>query len=643
MKSIYLFLLVLIFTGTELLAQDFQNYNYQAIARESGEVISNQNVSLRFTFHENSALGTIIFQESQTTTTNEFGMLNLVIGQGTVLMGDINDLGSGNDNYFLRVELDTGSGFVDMGANQISSVPFATRALNVENDQDNQTLFISGNQLSIDGGNTITIPSTGGGTDNQTMNFNSSNSQLSISGGNTVDLSTLDQDLSISGSQLVISGGTNVNLNDLDDQTLSISGNQLSIDNGNTITLPSSGGGSDDQTISLSGNTLTIEDGNSVNLSTIDNQTLSVLGNQLTINNGNTVSLPSSSLWDENGTNINYTVGNVGIGTDEPEFDMHVDGEFFVNSLAGRINFGAPGDGNRWRMSTQGSGSNLQFQSKPSGSNTFTRRLFFAQDGNIAIGNNSNPDEELVIGTNLGSGWVIPAVTVGGTSGGAFQAGNSDYKISFSSSSTFNRARIISSSPNGFGTGEIEMRTNGLSLGENPGAPGAYMLRMEHSSFGLLLERFNTSNDWELLTSSGAAGNLNLYDNGILAGVFSGTDGSYNTSSDRRLKKNIQPVESMLNKVLKLNPSTYYYKRDPNQKIPSIGFIAQEAKELFPELVMVSEDERSKGMHAVNYGGFSVVAIKAIQEQQEIISDQQKQINELKELIDNLAIQVQKH
>jgi len=569
MKSLYLFLLVLIFTGTELLAQDFQNYNYQAIARESGEVISNQNVSLRFTFHENSALGTIIFQESQTTTTNEFGMLNLVIGQGNVLMGDIDDLGSGNDNYFLRVELDTGSSFVDMGANQISSVPFATRALNVENDQDNQTLSISGNQLSIVGGNTITIPSTGGGTDNQTMNFNNSNSQLSISGGNTVDLSTLDQDLSISGSQLVISGGTNVNLNDLDDQTLSISGNQLSIDNGNTITLPSSSGGSDDQTISLSGNTLAIEDGNSVNLSSIDNQTLSVSGNQLTIDNGNTVTLPSNSVWEEGINEINYSSGNVNIA-----------------------------------------------------------------DNNVS-------DETLRIGTDAPLGGIFPAVIVGGGNGGFLAAGDTDYNLSLFSGTWEGRSIITSSSPDGYGKGEIEMKTDGLSLGENPEAPGAYMLRMEHSSFGFLLEREDTSNNWEFLTSNGTAGNLDLYDNGSFTGSFSGTDGSYNTSSDRRLKRNIQPIESMLNKVLKLNPSTYFYKRDPNQKIPSIGFIAQEAKELFPELVMVSEDERSKGMHAVNYGGFSVVAIKAIQEQQEIISDQQKQINELKELIENLAIQVQ--
>ena len=319
--------------------------------------------------------------------------------------------------------------------------------------------------------------------------------------------------------------------------------------------------------------------------------------------------------------------GFIGVGTINPEFRFHINGEFFINSQIGRFNIGAPGDGARWRFSTQGSGANLQLQSKPNGSNVYTRRVYFADDGNVAIGDNSNPDEELVIGDNLGSGWAVPAITVAGTSGGALEVGGTnDYTVAIDNGSAFGRTRIISSSPSGYGRGEIEMRTDGLYIGENANSPGSYRLQVEHASFGINIAREGSSNDWEVLTSVGTNSNLNLYANGGLVGFFNGVDGSYSTSSDRRLKKNIQSMGSVLDKVLQLKPSMYeYIHNNPDQK-QSIGFVAQEVKGLFPELVNIQEDERSRGIHAVNYAGFSTVTVKAIQEQQKIIETQKAQI-----------------
>ncbi|HAI20089.1 MAG TPA: hypothetical protein DCM10_20015, partial [Xanthomarina gelatinilytica] len=64
-----------------------------------------------------------------------------------------------------------------------------------------------------------------------------------------------------------------------------------------------------------------------------------------------------------------------------------------------------------------------------------------------------------------------------------------------------------------------------------------------------------------------------------------------------------------------------------------IGFIAQEVKSLFPELVHFSEADE---LYGIDYAGFSVVAIKAIQEQQHEIEDLKVQVNELKDLIETL-------
>lgn len=328
------------------------------------------------------------------------------------------------------------------------------------------------------------------------------------------------------------------------------------------------------------------------------------------------------------GNAIHYSSGAVGINSADPEFDLHVDGELFVNSGAGRLNIGLPNNGNQWRFSTQGSGGNLQLQSKPAGSFTYTRRMYLnGSTGNVAIGNNSSPDEELVVGSNLGSAWAVPAITVGGTTGGAIQAGNTSYQVSLENSSTFGRARMIVTSPTGFGRGEIEMRTNGLTVGENAGGPGSFMLKVAHGSFGMNLERAGTSNDWELLTSSAAASNLNLYANGAFRGSFSGADGTWNPSSDRQFKADIEPLESVLANVMRLTPSSYRMLGTGGQG-RSIGFIAQDVQPLFPDLVHSVDDGRTRAL-TLNYGGFAVLAIRAIQEQQAMIRSLERSVEEL--------------
>jgi hypothetical protein len=72
--------------------------------------------------------------------------------------------------------------------------------------------------------------------------------------------------------------------------------------------------------------------------------------------------------------------------------------------------------------------------------------------------------------------------------------------------------------------------------------------------------------------------------------------------------------------------------KDGKQKI---GLLAQEIKEVFPELV--SEDDNE--MLAVNYQGLVPVLINALKEQQteiDILKNQQSEIDELKELVKQL-------
>lgn len=94
-------------------------------------------------------------------------------------------------------------------------------------------------------------------------------------------------------------------------------------------------------------------------------------------------------------------------------------------------------------------------------------------------------------------------------------------------------------------------------------------------------------------------------------------------SSDRTLKKNIEPVEDGLNLVSKLDPVFFDWKA--NDK-PSIGFIAQDVLEVVPAAVEETQD----GTLAVDYGKLVAPLVAAVQEQQKQIEHLQAEVKELR-------------
>jgi hypothetical protein len=99
-------------------------------------------------------------------------------------------------------------------------------------------------------------------------------------------------------------------------------------------------------------------------------------------------------------------------------------------------------------------------------------------------------------------------------------------------------------------------------------------------------------------------------------GVITATD--FNSTSDINLKENIRPLEDSLSKVLQLNGVSFDWKETQQ---PSVGVIAQELEEVFPELVRTGENK------SVNYNGLIGVLIEAVKEQQKQIEELKKQIN----------------
>jgi len=95
-------------------------------------------------------------------------------------------------------------------------------------------------------------------------------------------------------------------------------------------------------------------------------------------------------------------------------------------------------------------------------------------------------------------------------------------------------------------------------------------------------------------------------------------------SSDERLKEDIQPIDNALNKILSLDGVSFAWK-DSNEL--SVGLIAQDLEQVFPELVHTNPQT---GLKSVQYGNLVAPLIEAIKEQQKMIETMKIEIEKLK-------------
>lgn len=114
-----------------LIAQSPNGISYQGVARDiSGIVIQNQSLAIRTTIISNSPTGTVQYSEEHMVQTNDFGLFNINIGQGTYISGvssTVKDIDWGGSTHFLKIEMDVsgGTNFTEMGISQIMTVPYS--------------------------------------------------------------------------------------------------------------------------------------------------------------------------------------------------------------------------------------------------------------------------------------------------------------------------------------------------------------------------------------------------------------------------------------------------------------------------------------------------------------------------------------
>ena len=303
--------------------------------------------------------------------------------------------------------------------------------------------------------------------------------------------------------------------------------------------------------------------------------------------------------------------GNVGIGTTSPQVELHVKG----NNGWGEVRV-------EGQTFASGHGGSLEFYSEGTAladiyantskdlilrTNGSTERMRITSAGNIGI-RTSSP------GTSLD---VVGTVRFGANTSQSLHAAL-NVSAGQASATTYRDIDLHGSWSSG--EGHAITATHGTGVNQIVGqvvfeynGPGSKIKwgRLYHSGD-------SNAYTMQLVSSSTTAANLNLTGNFVASGDVT-------AFSDARIKTNVQTIENALDKTLQLRGVTYN-RTDTEETSTKVGVIAQEILEVIPEVVNQNED----GMYSVSYGNLTAVLIEAIKEQQ-------KQIDELKQIINGFT------
>ncbi|TNE62287.1 MAG: tail fiber domain-containing protein [Bacteroidetes bacterium] len=360
-------------------------------------------------------------------------------------------------------------------------------------------------------------------------------------------------------------------------------------------------------------------------------QTISLSGNDLTLSNGGgTVTLPAANTYSAGagisitGSAPNFTIENTG------DDDNDATNELQTLMLNGEI------------LSISGTNSSVSLDTVLGNAgiglwNGVGVNIYNGNSGNVGVGTNM-PQVKFHVRSDGES------IRVQGNEPGiGFTNGNSPGAYLSQASGAFSISTIDSSSiimaTGGGKVFTIDGTTGNIGAGGFNTGTARFKVLHDNSVGGLMIE--NTLGAfWEFRVNAGTGG-MELYNNtfgAIPAGTFA-ANGLY-TPSDRRLKKDIVGLPAVLDQLLGLDPVTYRYKQETEDQQRSLGFIAQDVQAAFPELVINHKTQDGGEYLALNYAGLSVVAIKAIQEQQTQIATLKEENSNLLEQLNALEKRV---
>lgn len=587
MKQFISLLIAVLFFTLFASAQAPQFFNYQGVARNgSGVPLVSQTISVRLTIRDGSSAGPSVYSETRSVLTNQFGIFTIIVnsaGAGSV-SGNFNTIAWGSGSKFLQVEIDPagGSAFTNLGATQLLSVPYALNS--------GTTTLTPGTGISVTGTtiNALTTSALWNSNQLQSRPFAATapvNGQvISWDGASWVPTTLAPSGVNGSGTTNFIpkfTGATSLGNSVLEDKTDSLvllnknafaknSGSLFFRDPAGFLQFPALNA---DVTTPMM---YMFSSGTS-------NRNRMVIAHSPGFPTWGLEYRDTSDVFflrSSSGRKFAFELasGQMGIGVEDPAFPLDINGSIHFPQT-GTANY--PNNG-------------IWFANQ---ANTFDRAFFGM----------AKPDSTIGIFSQHLNEWTI------------------EFEV--------------------MREGRIGINNRNTSIGPNPPRSELHLV---HTNFGGSNDGVRIQNEgsndhyWNLYTSN-TTGDFEFYKQGIKRATINLTSGAYTAVSDEKLKKNVRLMPSgILSKVMLLRPTTYQFARMVGDEGGIVGggeryyngFIAQEVEKIFPELVFKGSDNPAQDFYTMDYSGFGVIAIKAIQEQQQIIQQQKNEIDLLKKEIE---------
>lgn len=620
-------------------------FSYQAVVTaEDGSPVGDHDLAVEVTIYQGNGCEadpsscTTLWQELHSPKTNAFGGFSIEIGDPAAInttggtldnISKIDWLNTTSGSYYMRVRVDFGeasylNGMTDLGTTKFSSVPYALAAesansaktadavkpvngkignklaeladVSIDNNEPNQILLFDGTTWK-------TVPNTAQGLTNITIKDPATGDHLVYNKATGNWENKPVQALSLAGLSDVKTT-TNITQNDVlsyNATSKQWENKNLNLDAINGVSIPTTP--TPGQVLTFADNVWKAKDApgsvSAIAQLTDDVKITNPADGQILKYNLESKkwvneAAPATDIWlttEEKKTYRNPKYGKVGIGTNNPLTLLHI-GEGGDNSanvliepksitIAGTNNRCGEGTGQIALCNGDENSVNGTAVIAGRGSKTGSSGYENLVINTIVLGNesSSNGEHNIVIGKNCSTGIKGHCALLGE----GLEAGNDNQFICGYYNTYVSDAILI------VGNGRSNNRSNVFTINE-----------------------------------SGEA-----YLNGSLI-----------SSSDARLKTNVQQLSTPLARLTKLRGVTFNWDKTVNPKASDktqYGFIAQEVEQVLPDLVSTD----SNGYKTVNYIGVIPVLTEAVKEQQDQINQLKSENEQLKSTLEQLLRRVE--